>query len=182
MKKMRFFAIALATLMTLCVVSCKSDDDIEGLVKETLVNGGSPLYLHYKDANASYELRLNISLENNNIVVTGLTDTLNQTGYPTMPGMNTICGIVDDGKCGSLSAINEFPEDNEFLDAAGHFVVSVPAAKKHGYIIKVVGDGKLNAYQLPDIKDPETQYARLWLEEETSNGFNVKYEFPFTED
>ena len=179
MKKMRFFAIALATLMTFGVVSCKSDDDIEGLVSETLVNGGSPIYLHYKEANGCYELRFNISLENNNIVVTGLTDTLNKPGLPSMPNMNTACGVVDAGKSGSLSGIDEYPADNDFVGADNHLIVSVPAAKKHGYVIKVIGDGKLNQYGLPDVRDPETQYARLWLEDEATNGFKVKYEFPF---
>ena len=180
MKKIKFFAMAMAAMMSLGMVSCNKDKNLD-YTGETLTNGGV-ITVKEKVDNASYETRFTLTLRGTDLVVTGLNDTARVQGYSDYPNCNTGVGIMDYGKVNALSKIDEYPGDSDFKDAEGHFVTTLPAAEKHGYVIKTWGDGKLDLFQNPDLKDPRAAYSRIWLEEADGDGFKVRYEFDYTID
>ncbi|MCR4815944.1 MAG: hypothetical protein K5842_02005 [Bacteroidales bacterium] len=169
MKKFRFLAIAMAAMMALGFTSCKGDDDIP-YTGTTLKNG--EIVTIYGDNAAAYQLRFTFGIDGGNIVVIGLNDSA-ANGYFTNCG--TGVSIVDVGKVRGLNKIDELPSDSEFTSA------TVPAVEKHGYVIKAWGTANFNeSYpDNPTLTDPETKYARIWLEEANGDGFNLRYEFPF---
>ena len=180
MKKTRFFAIMMAALMTIGLVSCKNDDEIPYDGK-TLANGEFIEIESYgNDNNASYKLHFTMGLENNFLVMTGLDSPIVDPplGMPDIE-CHTGIAIMDFGKVSGLVKIDEIPADNEFKDQDNKYVNSLPAVEKHGYVIKVWGAENLDSYQHPQLHDATTQYIRLWLEEQTDNGFKLRYEFPY---
>lgn len=175
MKKFRFLAIAMATMLTLGMVSCgPKDEDVpyEGI---TLNNGEFIEIDSYgTDTLASYKLHFKVYLSDGNLVVEGLTNNHNINGLPDM-NCTTGVKIADFGKVKGIAKIDEIPAASEFKE-------SVAATEKHGYVVEAKGTQKLTgAYPgHPEIYDPVEHYMRIWLEEATDNGFKLRYEFPFT--
>lgn len=173
MKKFRFLAIAMAAMMTFGLTSCKGDDDID--YTGTTLKDGETVTI-YGDNAASYQLRFTFGIEGGNIVVAGLNDSAD---LGTNPNYFTNCptgvSIVDVGKVNGLKKIKEYPADGEFTSA------TAVAAEKHGYVIKAWGAAGLSVSypDNPNLKDPETKYARIWLEEANGTGYNLRYDFPF---
>lgn len=172
MKKIKFLALALASALTFGFVGCDNDDDIE--YTGTVLKNGDVITLSTKDDQASYELRFTFSINDGNLVVVGLNDTARVTGFQDFNYCPTVVKVVDLGKVSGLNKIDEYPADADFEGT------SVPAVEKHGYVIKAIGDGKLDNYENPNLHDPLPQYARIWLEEDNGEGFNLRYEFPWT--
>ncbi|MBQ3949888.1 MAG: hypothetical protein II661_05380 [Bacteroidales bacterium] len=173
MKKFRFLAIAMATMLTLGMVSCgPKDEDVpyEGI---TLNNGEFIEIDSYgTDTTAAYKLHFKVYLSDGSLVIENLTNNHNISGLPDM-ACTTGAKIADAGKVKGIAKIDEIP-------AAGDFGNSAPATEKHGYVVEAKGTQNLDAYSNPNIHDPATQYMRIWLEEATDNGFKLRYEFPFT--
>ena len=173
MKKFNFFAIAMAALMTLGLTSCKGDDDIP--YKGTVLHNGETVTI-YGDELASYQLRFTFGIDGSNIVTPGLNDSADLNNAPNFfTNCGTGVAIVDMGKINGLNKIEELPSDSEFKEA------SAPAAEKHGYVIKAWGKANLQGSypENPNLKDPETKYARIWLEEADGDGYKLRYQFPF---
>lgn len=172
MKKMRFLAIAMATMLTFGMVGCGGNDEpYDGI---ELANGESIEIEDFgSDATAAYKLHFKVTLANGQLSVEGLTSESALTQIPSTVVLNTTAKIADAGKVGSLSKIDEIPAD-------GDFAAAKTATEKHGYVVSAEGAAKLNSYGNPDIHDPAKQYMRIWLEEATDKGFNLRYEFPFT--
>ncbi len=177
MKKFRFLAIAMAAMMALGFTSCKGDDDIP-YTGTTLKNG--EIVTIYGDNAAAYQLRFTFGIDGGNIVVIGLNDSadLNSSVLNYFTNCGTGVSIVDVGKVNGLYKIDELPSDSEFTTA------TVPAVEKHGYVIKAWGNANLHTSypDNPNLTDPETKYARIWLEEANGDGFNLRYEFPFVKE
>lgn len=173
MKKLRFLAIAMATVLTFGMVSCgPKDDDVpyEGIT----LNDGEFIEIESfgNDASAAYKLHFRVYLSSGSLVIENLTSNIVITGMPDM-ACTTSAKIADIGKVSGIAKIDEVPEASEFKD-------NVPATEKHGYVVEAKGTQNINAYENPNMHDPATQYMRIWLEEATSNGFKLRYEFPFT--
>lgn len=173
MRKLRFLAIAMATALTFGMVSCgDKDKDLpyEGI---ELANGEFIEIEDFgNDASAAYKLHFKVYLSSGNLVVEGLESTSDMTQIPSTMVLNTSAKIADFGKVGALSKIDEIPADGDFADLQ-------PAVEKHGYVVAVKGDAKLNSYSIEGIHDPALQYMRIWLEEATDKGFKLRYDFPF---
>ena len=173
MKKMRFLAIAMATILTFGFVSCGPDDEeipYEGI---ELANGEFIEIEDFgNDASAAYKLHFKVYLSSGNLVVEGLTSDAALTQIPSTMELNTSAKIADFGKVGGLSKIDEIPADGDFANQQ-------PVAEKHGYVVAAKGAANIDSYQNPQLHDPVQQYMRIWLEEATDKGYKLRYEFPF---
>lgn len=169
----------MASLLTLSMVSCgDKDDDIpyEGV---TLSEGKFIEIEDFgTDNTVNYKLHFKISLSSGQLVTEGLTSDLISDFMPDRE-MPTATAITDLGEVKGLYKIEEIPADKDFMTATGGYQTMCPIAEKHGYVIKVWGDGHLDVYQNDKLKDPAAHYVRLWVEEATDGGFSVRYEFPF---
>lgn len=173
MKKIKFLAFAMATMLTFGMVSCGDKDKYLPYEGIELANGEFIEIEDFgSDATAAYKLHFKVWLSSGNLVVEGLTSTSPFSQVPETMVLNTIAKIADCGKVGGLSKIDEAPAESDLADAQ-------PAAEKHGYVVAVKGGANLDSYSLPDIHDPVQQYMRIWLEEATDKGFKLRYEFPF---
>ena len=173
MKKIRLFAIAMATMLTFGMVSCGPDDSEVPYEGITLANGECIEIDSYgNDTTAAYKLHFKVWLSDGKLVIENLTNNHHIQGLPDM-ACTTGASIADFGKVKGIAKIDEIPAANEFKE-------SVDATEKHGYVIQAKGTQNLDAYNQPTIHDPVTQNMRIWLEEKTDNGFKLRYEFPFT--
>ena len=175
MKKARIWAIAMAAFMTVGFVGCgDKDKDIE-YTGNTLKNGESIEINDFgNDATASYKLHFTLTLKNGFLYTKGLesepTEEAIKAGITTEKG-KTSALIADCGEVKGLSKIEEYP-------TAG-YVDSIAAVEKHGYVMKFKGSANWDMYQNDKIHDPAEQYLRIWLEEQTDEGFNLRYEWPW---
>jgi hypothetical protein len=173
MKKMRFLAIVMATMLTFGFVSCGNDDEIpyEGI---ELSNGQFIEIEDFgSDATAAYKLHFKVWLSDGKIVAEGLTSKPVNTLLPETMDLATSAKVADCGKVNGLNKLDKVP-------AAADLADNQTAAEKHGYIIVVKGAGNVDSYENPNLHDPAQQYMRLWLEEKSGDGFKLRYEFPFT--
>ena len=173
MKKMRLFAIAMATMLTFGFVSCGNDDEIpyEGI---ELSNGQFIEIEDFgADTTAAYKLHFKVWLSDGKIVCEGLTSKPTASILPETMDLATSAKVADCGKVNGLNKLDEAPAEADLAD-------NQTAAEKHGYVIVVKGAANIDSYQNPDLHDPAQQYMRMWLEEKTDNGFKLRYEFPFT--
>lgn len=177
MKKMRFLAIAMASLLTFGLVSCGEPENEDNY---QTINLSATTFLEIEtqvhDQNAAYPVHFKMTLDGGKLVVEGLDSRASETGLANGLSdyslFHSTAKIADFGKVGGIAKIDEYPEATTF----GHEALAV---EKHGYVIEVHGSENVNGYENPNLHDPSNLYIRLWLEEPTADGFKVKYEFPF---
>ena len=189
MKKLRFLAIAMATVFAMSFVSCGDDDiEYEGVILEDgdfieigATNESDPKYKEGfgYDTTAAYPAHFKVTLESGNLYITILTSK-NTAASMTIPGMSErdcVCAgrIGDYGKVNALSKINSYLGADQYTD-------TVAAIEKHGYVVEVHGDMKFDKYGNPALHDLQSQHMRIWLEEATDKGFKVRYEYPYLEE
>lgn len=178
MKKFRFLAIAMATVLTFGLVSCGEDKTpYEGIE----LNDGEFIEIESLgfDTTASYPVHFKVILINDSLVIESMSSTPTEAAMQ-IPGMNgrpcfTQAGICDYGEVRSLGKIDEYP-------SASSLKIAVKAIEKHGYVVEAHGVAQLDAYHIDGLSDIKSQYMRIWLEEATETGFKLRYEFPFLED
>lgn len=179
MKKMRFFAFAMAAVFTMGFVSCANDDDIE--YDEFILHEGESISVegYGYDTTASYPVCFDVQLLNNQLVVISKSSKPSEQAQQ-VPGMNnrdctTDAKIASFGKVKALSKIDEYPAASEFHESA-------LAEEGFGYVVEAHGSANLNSYSNPNLRDITSQYMRIWLEEAKDGGYKVRYEFPFKAD
>lgn len=178
MKKIKFFVVAMAALMTFGMTSCKDD----GVINESVtLTKDKPIIISSKgtDTTATYPIKVKISLEGSEIVV---------LGQPSSPDASTE-SILHNRDCGNYATVADFGEVKKLkkinaIPDAKKFGEKVVATEKHGYVIKGEGKANLNAYsnQYPQLKDPQPLYIRLFVSKAAGDGFEVEYDYPFTVD
>lgn len=178
MSKIKFFSMVMAALMVFGLTSCKDD----GVVNETVtLTKDNPIIISSKgqDTNATYPIKLKISLEGSEIVVLGQPSSPDPSTESILHNrdMGNAAYIADFGEVSKLKKINSYPDGSKFGE-------KVVATEKHGYVIRGEGKANLNAYaaQYPELKDPDPLYIRLFVKKAADNGFEVEYDYPFTVD
>lgn len=177
MKKMFFLAAAFACAIGL--VSCGDNGNSEENLQFEQFNltTENPLTIEVieHDPTASYPVAFTLKLENGNIVAKGgnalPTEEALSHNLPNNPCSSTAC-IADYGKVKSLEKISKYPDSTEF--AANQI-----ATLEHGYVIEAHGSHNINSYNIDGLRDPESVYMRIYLEEEIENGYKIRYEVPF---
>ncbi len=189
MKKLRFLAIAMATVFAMSFVSCGDEpDEYEGVVLEDgdFIEIGAELESSPKyhegfgyDTTAAYPAHFKVTLRNDSLIITNLSSK-NTAVSQTIPGMSErdcLCAarIGDYGKVNALSKIKSFL-------GADQYFMGVLAVEKHGYVVEVHGTMNFDQYQYPNLHDLQPQHMRIWLEEATDKGYKVRYEYPYLEE
>ena len=177
MKKIKFFAIALATMLTFGLTSCNKDHD-EGLDYQTItLKNGDFIEIEGvgTSTDASYPVHFKVVLNEGSLEIENLTSKPVTTEPNYVYQANTSEAVIADmGEKKGLSKIDEYPTSGWASKAA--------AAAKHGYVVESHGT-QLNPEQLqafPQFKNPDKQYLRFWLKEDKGDGsFEVRYQFPF---
>ncbi len=170
---MRYLAIAMATLLTFGMTSCKGgEEDYDGLTMTADTEFELESIEH--DATAAYPVHFKISMRNDSIVVTGMTSKPTLADLPNTMDLGTAVTIADCGRAGKLDKIAPNVDD---LPEASSFGKGQPIEEKHGYVIEAHGNANLDSYQNPAIHDPASLYVRFWVEEVLEDGnLHVRYE------
>lgn len=166
----------MAAVMTVGFISCGDKDKDITYTGNTLKNGESiEIESFGNDADAAYPLHFTLTLNNGYLVAKGLESKPTEAAYAmglTSEVGKTRAKIADCGEVKGLSKIENYPQDAALKD-------SVAATEKYGYVLKIEGAANFNVYQNDKLRDPGTHYMRVWLEEQTDEGFNLRYEFPW---
>lgn len=173
MKKRNIFGLFMAAALTLFATSCGKADDREGFASMELTPENALTITEFMehDATAAYPMTLSIALVDGQIVVRGgeCHPVLDQV--PQQNTFATEATIADYGKTGSLKSVKEIPTTG--------YTTSVAPQEEHGYVVKAVAKGNLNAYNNAAIHDPADLYVRIYIEEATENGYTIRYQYPF---
>ncbi len=175
MKKFRFLAIAMAAFMTISFVGCGDKDKDLDYTGSVLKNGESIEILDMgTDQTAAYPLHFKLTLKNGFLYAENMSSKPTEAAFSYhMPDIDcpTSASIVDCGEIKGLTDLTTYP-------IAG-YADSIAATEAHGYVIMAKGNAKVDMWENENLHDPVAQFMRIWLEEQTDEGFKLRYEWPW---
>ncbi|MBQ1408999.1 MAG: hypothetical protein IIY87_04520 [Bacteroidales bacterium] len=185
MKKIKFLALALVATLAFSMTSCDKDKDYD-YKSVTLKDGDIVEFKDFGvDDTAAYKLHFRFGIKEGNIYVEGMGERPLFAGAPgTMADLMTEGAIMDYGKVSGMTKIETIPDNASFVNGTD-LVKSLLAEKKHGYVIKVWGDGHINeSYpeaheRFENMHDPNPAYVRVWIQKIDDADYIVRYEYPF---
>lgn len=182
MKKIKFFALALAATFCFGLTSCDKDKDLD--YQSQILKDGDMIQVHDLDIDAMpiYKLNFTFGIKGGNLVVEGLSSKPEFPNPPAyMSDPTTVASIVDYGEVKGLSLIENLPDSAAF-EPSGKPVTQMNPQKKHGYVIKAWGATDFSSYGVlydQGYNDPSPVYVRLWFKKIDDGEYEVRYEFPW---